>query len=208
MLALCSTPLALRVGSAARSGRGIVRMNANLPTTADVTDVREWLEEVEGEDALAWVKEQNADAISTFGEPSAQPLYSRILASLESDEKIPYIGRVLNGDAFYNVWTDADHVRGIWRRCSLAEYRKPEPNWEVVLDLDALGADEGVSWVWGGSTLLDEGPGTRKSRVMVRLSRGGSDATVAREFDLDQKRFIPESEGLGVDVVETDRRAR
>ena len=86
MLALCSTPLALRVGSAARSGRGIVRMNANLPTTADVTDVREWLEEVEGEDALAWVKEQNADAISTFGEPSAQPLYSRILASLESDE--------------------------------------------------------------------------------------------------------------------------
>ena len=75
MLALCSTPLALRVGSAARSGRGIVRMNANLPTTADVTDVREWLEEVEGEDALAWVKEQNADAISTFGEPSAQPLY-------------------------------------------------------------------------------------------------------------------------------------
>ena len=146
MLALCSTPLALRVGSAARSGRGIVRMNANLPTTADVTDVREWLEEVEGEDALAWVKEQNADAISTFGEPSAQPLYSRILASLESDEKIPYIGRVLNGDAFYNFWTDADHVRGIWRRCSLAEYRKPEPNWEVVLDLDALGADEGVSW--------------------------------------------------------------
>ena len=195
MLALCSTPLALRVGSAARSGRGIVRMNANLPTTADVTDVREWLEEVEGEDALAWVKEQNADAISTFGEPSAQPLYSRILASLESDEKIPYIGRVLNGDAFYNFWTDADHVRGIWRRCSLAEYRKPEPNWEVVLDLDALGADEGVSWVWGGSTLLDEGPGTRKSRVMVRLSRGGSDATVAREFDLDEKRFIPESEG-------------
>ena len=69
MLALCSTPLALRVGSVARSTRGIVRMNANLPTTADVTDVREWLEEVEGEDALAWVKEQNADAISTFGEP-------------------------------------------------------------------------------------------------------------------------------------------
>ena len=64
-----------------------------------------------------------------------------------------------------------------------------------MLDLDALGADEGVSWVWGGSTLLDEGPGTRKSRVMVRLSRGGSDATVAREFDLDEKRFIPESEG-------------
>ena len=107
MLALCSTPLALRVGSAARSGRGIVRMNANLPTTADVTDVREWLEEVEGEDALAWVKEQNADAISTFGEPSAQPLYSRILASLESDEKIPYIGRVLNGSADMGAYAAA-----------------------------------------------------------------------------------------------------
>ena len=56
-------------------------------------------------------------------------------------------------------------MQGIWRRCTLDEYRKAEPSWELVLDLDALSAADGVSWVWAGSTLLDEGPGVRKDRV-------------------------------------------
>ena len=47
-------------------------------------------------------------------------------------------------------WQDETHVRGIWRRCSLDEYRKDDPAWEVVLDVDALGADEGISWVRRG----------------------------------------------------------
>ena len=84
---------------------------------------------------------------------------------------------------------------GIWRRCTLDEYRKPEPAWELVLDLDALGAADGIKWVWGGTALLDEGPDVRKDRVMIRLSRGGSDATVAREFDLDAMAFVPAAEG-------------
>ena len=37
-----------------------------------------------------------------------------------------------------------------------SRYRKPEPAWETVLDVDALGAAEGVSWVWAGSTVLGE----------------------------------------------------
>ena len=37
-----------------------------------------------------------------------------------------------------------------------SRYRKPEPAWETVLDVDSLGAAEGVSWVWAGSTVLDE----------------------------------------------------
>ena len=165
-----------------------------LPTLTDLTDPREWLEEVEGEAALEWVLERNSHALDAIGQPTSKPEHTRILDILDSDEKIPYIGRVLNG-AYYNFWQDEAHVRGIWRRCSLDEYRKASPTWEVVLDLDELGAADGVSWVWGGSTLLDEGPDARKDRVMIRLSRGGADATVVREFDLDAKSFVAAADG-------------
>ena len=175
--------------SAAASGAA-----ARLPTVSELEDPREWLEEVEGEEPLAWVLERNARAEGVIGAPSSKPVYKRILEVLDSTEKIPYIGRVLNG-FYYNFWQDETHVRGIWRRCTLDEYRKAEPAWETVLDVDALGAAEDVSWVWGGSTLLDEGPETRKDRVLIRLSRGGADATIAREFDLDTKEFVPQEKG-------------
>ena len=173
--------------------------DASYPTvdggTPDVLeDPREWLEEVMAEDALEWVKGRNAAALSELGDPKATQDYSRILSILDSKEKIPYVGRVLNG-LYYNFWQDENHVRGIWRRTTLAEYRKTSPAWETVLDLDALGKEEGESWVWKGSVVLDEGPEVRTDRVMLKLSRGGADAAVVREFDVDKKRFISESEG-------------
>jgi prolyl oligopeptidase len=168
--------------------------SAGLPNLSDLTDPRIWLEDVEGEEALAWVLERNKQAINDIGEPSEKKTYDRLLDMMDSNEKIPFIGRVLNG-LYYNFWQDENHAKGIWRRCTLEEYRKAEPAWELVLDVDALGEAEGVSWVWGGSTLLDEGPDVPKDRVMLRLSRGGSDATVAREFDLDKKEFVAEADG-------------
>ena len=169
-----------------------------LPTVVDgpesLEDPRAWLEEVLNDDALEWVKARNAACLKELGDPKGSSDYKRILSILDSKEKIPYIGRVLNG-LYYNFWQDENNLRGIWRRTTLDEYRKPKPAWEVVLDLDALGKAEGESWVWKGSTVLDEGPGVRKDRVMLSLSRGGADATVAREFDLDKKAFVPVNEG-------------
>ena len=167
-------------------------------------DPRVWLEEVESDESLDWVKSRNAHALDKIGAPAELPVYEKIKAILDSKEKIPYIGRVLNG-LYYNFWQDEVHEKGIWRRCTLDEYRKASPAWETVLDLDALGKAEGVTWVWGGSTVLDEGPGVKKERVLIRLSRGGSDATVARELDLNTKAFIPPSEG-GFEVPEAKSR--
>ena len=76
---------------------------------------------------------------------------------------------------------DATRVRGVWQRCTLEQYRAAQPAWEVVLDLDALSKEEGVTWVWGGSVLLDEGPDARADRVLIKLSRGGADAKEVRE---------------------------
>ena len=91
---------------------GISACDASLPTLTDLTDPREWLEDVEGEDALNWVRSRNEHALEAIGEPSTKPSYSRVLSILDSNEKIPYIGRVLNG-LHYNFWQDDVQPKGI-----------------------------------------------------------------------------------------------
>jgi prolyl oligopeptidase len=144
-----------------------------------------WLEDVAGEKALNWVRERNAatDAVLT-----ARPEYSAIKQELKevlnASDRIPYPSRI--GGWFYNLWQDKNHKKGLWRRTTLEEYRKPEPKWETVIDLDALGKAEGQPWVWAGASCL----APNYQRCLVALSKGGSDATVVREFDLKAKRFV------------------
>ena len=154
-----------------------------------------WLEDVQGEAALDWVRAHND---RSQAELCARPEYAdfkpRLLALMNARERIPYVSRV--GPHFYNFWQDAEHVRGLWRRTTLESYRQAEPDWEIVLDLDALGAVEGENWVWHGSdTLSPAVPGGEWRRCLMSLSRGGADATVVREFDLVDKRFLDACDG-------------
>ena len=160
------------------------------PSTPPSEDRYLWLEDVQGERALAWVRERNAQARERLQAwPDFLPLRQRIREVLDSRDRIPAVRR--RGEAFYNLWQDAANPRGLWRRTSLAEYRKAQPAWETVLDVDALGKTEDVNWVWGGSNSF--GPAHRRS--MLKLSKGGADAAVQREFDTVTKRFVPASEG-------------
>ena len=148
-------------------------------------DPYRWLEEVQGERALAWVRERNAASRAVL---EAQPRFASMRdgfrAILDSRDKIPYVSR--RGDALYNFWRDAEHPRGLWRRTTLAEYRKTAPAWETVIDVDALARAEGENWVWAGASCL--APDYR--RCLVKLSRGGADAHVVREFDSAAKTFV------------------
>src|SRR5262245_41967119 len=109
-----------------------------------------WLEDVTGARAMDWVKERNAESTRELtGTPEFQTMESRFLAILDSNAKIPYVGKI--GDFYYNLWQDKDHARGVWRRTTLAEYRKEHPAWETVLDLDSLSQAEKESWVWHGA---------------------------------------------------------
>ena len=113
-------------------------------------DPHQWLEEVTGDKALAWVREQNAAAEAELAAtPEFRRLEAELLAIYDSDERIPAVGKM--GDYYYNFWRDQDHERGIWRRTTLEEYRKDDPQWELLLDLDALNAAEGENWVWHGA---------------------------------------------------------
>jgi prolyl oligopeptidase len=144
-----------------------------------------WLEDVQGERAMAWVRERNAASRQRLEAwPHFQPSRDRIREILDSRDRIPAVSR--RGGFLYNLWQDAANPRGLWRRTTLAEYRQPQPAWDVLLDLDALGKAEGESWTWGGAECL----GPAYTRCLVSLSRGGADATVVREFDLATRRFV------------------
>lgn len=144
-----------------------------------------WLEDVDGERALDWVRARNAVSTAELeGRPDFAARRDRSRAITDSKDKIPHVTKL--GTHYYNLWRDAEHPRGLWRRTTLAEYRKATPTWEVVLDVDALGRSEGESWVWKGATCLYP----KYRRCLVSLSRGGSDATVVRELDVMTKAFV------------------
>ena len=145
-----------------------------------------WLEDITGERSLAWVREQNAATVRELGTSGEfEALRQRLLAIFDSKERIP--GVVKRGVYYYNFWQDATHVRGLWRRTTLAEYKKADPSWETVLDLDKLSETEDENWVWKGSDVLRP----TYDRALIFLSRGGGDAVVVREFDLEAKELVP-----------------
>lgn len=150
-----------------------------------------WLEEVEGDAQLAWVRERNAVALAELqADPRYPALRARLQTILDSKERIPYVRK--HGPYLYNFWRDADHVRGLWRRTTLEQYRAGTPQWELVLDLDALARQENENWVWQGvSSLYPQG-----ERCLISLSRGGGDAAVVREFDVTTRRFVTDGFNL------------
>jgi prolyl oligopeptidase len=171
------------------------------PQEAAVSDPHQWLEAVEDAKALAWVRGENAETEAELASTAEfKRLEADIRAVLDSDAKIPAVRKI--GDHYYNFWKDRNHERGIWRRTTLEEYRKPRPQWEILLDLDALNRAEGENWVWQGADCLrPPQQGQAYERCLVALSRGGADANVTREFDLPSKSWVeggfyrPEAKG-------------
>jgi len=157
-----------------------------------------WLEDVTGPAALDWARERNAETLGELsGSARFAELRTEIRQVLDADDRIPYVGR--RAGYLYNFWQDAAHPRGLWRRTTLAEYRRDQPDWDVLLDVDALATGEDENWVWKGATMLRPG-GYR--RALVQLSRGGADASVVREFDVAQRGFV--ADGFTVPEAKTD----
>jgi prolyl oligopeptidase len=170
---------------------GACLLIGTLALAAEGTDPFAWLEEINGQRALDWVRSQNSrttkalEAIKEF-----KPIYARTLEILDSKDRIPMPS--FRGLAVYNFWQDSTHVRGIWRRATLASYRTGHPEWETVIDVDALSKADDTPWVFKEATCLP--PEYR--RCMVALSPGGGDAVVEREFDTVTKEFVKDGFSL------------
>jgi prolyl oligopeptidase len=150
-----------------------------------VDDPYMWLEDVEGERALSWATERSDATLLEFQNmPVFDSIMGETLTILGSPDRIAMPS--MRGDLLYNYWRDNDHPRGYYRRTTWDSYLSGDPDWETVLDVDALVAEEGVPWAYRGMDCL--GPAHRL--CLVSLSRGGADATEIREFDLERLEFV------------------
>ena len=165
----------------------------------DTTDPYLWLEDVTGEEQLGWVRARNDRTVEEYTRTeSFTDLESRIREILDTDARIPYARR--RGEYLYNYWRDAEHVRGLWRRTTMEQYLRDEPEWDVLVDLDAVAEEEGENWVWSGAQVLRPD----QTRALISLSRGGADASVIREFDLVERRFVSGPDSFELPEAKTD----
>ncbi len=178
----------MRVGVCVALGVAIVVAGAvgarQAHSAAKDNDPYLWLSDIHGAKALAWVAKQNAKSDAFLKQdPDYAADHDAIQQSLNTHDRIP-LGRLEHNEVF-NFWQDESHVRGLWRRTSVADYRKPEPDWETLLDVDKLDADTHADWVFHGASCSPS-----MKRCLVNLSPGGGDAGVIHEYDPKTHTFI------------------
>jgi prolyl oligopeptidase len=158
---------------------------AAAQTAEDPADPYRWLEDIDGVKALEWVHEQNARTEEILErDPRFDQLHAEALAALNAETRVPRLTK--RGEYLYNLWQDAAHPRGIYRRTTLEQLRRPDTVWETVLDIDALAAREGTNWVFKRMDC----PSPEYRRCLVSLSPGGGDAVEIREFDMETLAFV------------------
>jgi prolyl oligopeptidase len=165
-------------------------MTSVPPSACDPADPYLWLEDVSGEHALDWVRQHNDPTLAELRGDGFDELKRQALEVMDTDSRIAYVRR--RGEHLYNFWRDADNPRGLWRRTTLADYRTEEPEWDVLIDVDALAAEEDQNWVWAGAEVIEPD----LTLALISLSRGGADATVVREFDMTTRQFVADGFSL------------
>ena len=145
-----------------------------------------WLEDVESPRVLDWVEAQNAEILQRFNDAGVIADRDVLKAIYDRPDNIPYPDR--RAGKLFNLWQDAAHPRGVWRTTTLESFASDAPDWDVLIDVDALATKDGEDWVWSGSVTLPPA----HERAIAYLSRGGADATVLREFDLTMRKFLAE----------------
>ncbi len=172
----------------------IMSCNTDKEIIVDTSDPYIWLEEVEGTDALDWVRSQNKITEARYAESEEfSSTYKELLEEYQSTDRIPYAS--VQGGKMYNFWRDEKNVRGVWRRTTIESYKTENPEWETLLDIDELAKKENQNWVYKGSDCL----APNYDRCLLSLSIGGKDAVVVREFDLVNKVFVED----GFNTVES-----
>ena len=159
------------------------------PLAAQETDADDpyiWLEEIQGERALAKVDQWNADTEAVLTAQPEYPLAKAWAKQILDDTRQIAMPDAIMGDRVTNLWRDADNPRGLWRIASLDSYMAGAPEWRVLIDVDRLGEEEGESWIWHGADCL----APEYTRCLISLSPGGTDADVVREFDIGTGAFV------------------
>lgn len=166
--------------------------SGGIKKVSDAKDPYMWLEDIESEKALDWVRARNKVSDEAFRNlPLYDTLRGKFLKVFNDKDQIMYPG--IAGDYVYNLRQDETNERGLWRRMPLADYINGGDEWEVVLSLDKLSAAENKKWVFHGADWL--APENRY--CLLTLSDGGTDESVIREFDAVDKSFVTDGFYVG-----------
>ena len=148
-------------------------------------DPFQWLEDIDAPRSIAWVEGQNVKSAKRLEtDPRYATFHTEARAIFTAKDRIPTPHFRAGG--IDNFWQDAGHIHGVWRHATEASYRTASPQWETLLDLDALSKAEGRNWFWKGSDCLKPA----QTICLVRLSNGGGDAVELREYDTVARRFV------------------
>ena len=162
-------------------------------TAPEPVDENVWLEDIYGEEQLAWVREQNSRTEDLLEDSGYAELEAGILEILDSTDRIAMVGK--RGDWYYNFWKDGRNPKGLWRRTTWDSYCTDAPEWDVLLDVDELSRTEGVEWVFHGATFLRPAAGEPYRLALLALSPDGGDANRYREFDVEARGFVDQGQG-------------
>jgi prolyl oligopeptidase len=173
---------------------------AHPSTTQDPAAAHPWLSEIHGERAAAWAAERSRETDTVLDSPEHESLVKKLTATLDAPDRLTLVTK--HGQMYTNFWQDAEHPRGLWRSTTWESYLSGEPQWDILLDLDALAAAEGTDWVWHGSQWCPAPDGSQPTRVLLSLSPDGGDAVRVREFDVASRGFV--SGGFDLPVAKTN----
>jgi len=166
-------------------------MSSGTTHLQDTPDDFIWLEEIKGETAVDWAIQQSKQTRREFAESERfEAIRDDVFDCLNASTQIPGVRKC--GNLFYNFWQDEKNPRGLLRRTTFESYRSDAPEWETVLDIDALGEAEGQSWVYYGIQVL----APDYQHALLHLSPDGGDASAIREFDLTALTFVEDGFNL------------
>ncbi len=131
-----------------------------------------WLEDIEGERALSWVRAQNERSLKQLtSDPRAMTVFIRP-RSPSWKTRAAFLRRNSRRVDLQLLAGRRERARRVAPDAARFRTSCRSPEWETLLDLDALAKKEDRNWVWKGATCM-LAPG---ERCMVRLSNGGKDA--------------------------------
>ena len=181
----CALPRLHKAAALSLAASVLLPVALNAQKIAEQPDPYVWLEDVNGTRSMDWVKAENERSAKVL---NADTRYAEFKADalkvLESPDRLAIPD--FHEGVIYNTWQDAEHVRGILRKTTLADYLVEKPHWTTILDYDALAKADNEKWVQHGLNCLYP----ESTVCLVNLSAGGEDADTLREFDLRTGKFV------------------
>ncbi|PYB70845.1 prolyl oligopeptidase family serine peptidase [Rhizobium wuzhouense] len=133
---------------------------------------------------LAFVAARNTRSEEALTTPEMEADAAALQAMMERQDRLIVPAR--RGDWLFDFNRSRDNPLGVLRRLPAELAPSADAPWETVFDVDAFCAREGKRWIFGGCVTCPFEP----TRVLFRLSDGGSDLTRFLEFDLETKQVV------------------